>query len=95
MSLALLRAGHQVTSLDLASPPPVLNGDNFSHVRADIRDAIALKELFSQRQFDAVMHFASLIQAGESTRLPERYYQTNLVGSISLIEAMRDHGVTA
>ncbi len=93
MSLALLRAGHQVTSIDVTSPPPVLNRDNFSSFQADIRDPLALKELFSRHKFDAVMHFASLIQAGESTRLPQPYYQTNLMGSISLINAMRNHDV--
>lgn len=52
-----------------------------------------LRKAFSRRTFDAVMHFASLIQVGESVREPSKYYRTNLYGSLNLLEAMRAAGV--
>jgi UDP-glucose 4-epimerase len=45
------------------------------------------------RGFDAVMHFASFIQVGESVRQPAKYYINNVVNTLTLLEAMRSHGV--
>ena len=43
--------------------------------------------------FDAVMHFASFIQVGESMLHPAKYYQNNFVNTLTLLEAMRAHGI--
>ncbi len=67
----------------------VLFGD---FVRGSISDTILLNRVM-ETGFDAVMHFASLIQVAESVTDPGRYYQTNLVNSINLLEAMRKNGV--
>jgi len=45
------------------------------------------------RGFDAVMHFASFIQVGESLQHPDKYYQNNFVNTLTLLDAMRAHGV--
>lgn len=45
------------------------------------------------RGFDAVMHFASFIQVGESVQHPDKYYQNNVVSTLALLDAMRTHGV--
>ena len=42
---------------------------------------------------DVVMHFAGLIEAGESMKVPERYFRTNTASTLSLLEAMLRHGV--
>jgi UDP-glucose 4-epimerase len=44
--------------------------------------------------FDAVMHFASFIQVGESVQQPDKYYQNNVVNTLCLLDAMRAHGVS-
>lgn len=43
--------------------------------------------------FDAVMHFASFIQVGESVHHPDKYYLNNFVNTLTLLDAMRAHGV--
>ena len=45
------------------------------------------------RGFDAVMHFASFIQVGESLLYPSKYYHNNLANTLTLLDAMRERGV--
>jgi UDP-glucose 4-epimerase len=56
-------------------------------------DAKLLDELFRRYRFDAVMHFASLIQVGESVVEPAKYYAKNVATTRTLLEAMRGAGV--
>lgn len=62
-------------------------------VQADLADRTALDQLFASRQFDAVMHFASFIQVGESVVDPGKYYFNNVACTVNLLEAMRMAGV--
>lgn len=62
-------------------------------VEGDIRDATALDAVFSSRRFDAVMHFCALSLVGDSARLPLAYYQNNVAGTLTLLEAMQRHAV--
>lgn len=61
-------------------------------VVADLRDAQAISETLAEG-FDGVLHFAALALVGESVSHPERYYRTNVCGSLNLLEAMRTAGV--
>ncbi|XP_065622742.1 UDP-glucose 4-epimerase-like isoform X1 [Quercus suber] len=47
-----------------------------------------LEKLFSQTQFDALIHFAGLKVVGESVVNPRRYFDNNLIGTINLYEVM-------
>lgn len=88
----LLERGHQVTVLDDLSTGhagAVLCDDL---VIGDI-GGLELDALFRTRPIDAVMHFAALIQVGDSVRDPAPYYRTNVAGTLSLLDAMRRHGV--
>ncbi|HEX8988543.1 MAG TPA: UDP-glucose 4-epimerase GalE [Rhodocyclaceae bacterium] len=58
-----------------------------------IADRGFLDRLFAAHRCDAVMHFASFIQVGESVREPARYYRNNLANTQNLLDAMLDHGV--
>ena len=60
-------------------------------VKGDIRDGALLTQLFSQHQFDAVIHFAGLKAVGESVAQPLRYYQNNVAGSLQLFTTMAQH----
>jgi UDP-glucose 4-epimerase len=63
--------------------------------RGDIRDGARLDEVFARYRPAAVMHFAALIEVGESVKHPGRFYDNNVGGAISLIEAARRGGVNA
>lgn len=59
----------------------------------DISDRKSLDQLFSSRPFDAVLHFAALIEAGESMRAPEAYFRVNSAATFTLLEAMLAAGI--
>jgi UDP-glucose-4-epimerase GalE len=57
-------------------------------IEGDIRDAATLNSVFSEYQFDAVMHFAALAHVGESVTAPGKYYDVNVNGTRTLLDAM-------
>src|SRR5262245_42095684 len=57
-------------------------------IEGDIRDRAALDEVFATWRIDAVMHFAALAYVGESVLAPGRYYDTNVHGTRTLLDAM-------
>lgn len=63
-------------------------------LQGDLADRERLHEVFAGHAFDAVMHFASFIQVGESVQQPLKYYRNNVANTLNLLEAMRDAGVT-
>lgn len=92
---ALLKAGHSVTvydSLITGHRAAVPNGAIFIH--ADLSDSHTLVETFTKNKFDAVMHFAAFIEAGESMKDPARFYQNNFTNALALIETAVRAGVT-
>jgi UDP-glucose 4-epimerase len=62
-------------------------------VHGDIADRLMLDKVFRENKFDAVMHFASFIQVGESMQDPAKYYQNNVVNTLNLLNVMCAHGV--
>jgi UDP-glucose 4-epimerase len=90
----LLAAGHRVVVYDnlsrghRAAVPP-----GAELVVADTADRAALDEVFARHRIDAVMHFAALIEAGESMKHPELFFRNNSASSLTLLEAMLHHGV--
>jgi UDP-glucose 4-epimerase len=84
----LLRAGHELVVADNFSTGyrDALTGGKL--VELDIADAHALDALFAAHRFDAVFHFASFIQVGESVTEPAKYYQNNLAATLTLLQAM-------
>jgi len=55
----------------------------------DLKDRQLLEKVLRDNQIDAVMHFAALAYVGESVERPAVYYENNVVGTLSLLEAMR------
>ena len=93
VSRQLLSAGHEVTALDNleqghreAVPPGA------SLVVGDLRDRQEIDNALSAG-FDGVLHFAALALVAESVSHPERYYRTNVLGTLNLLEAMAAAGV--
>src|SRR5664279_1855973 len=91
----LLRAGHTVTVVDnliMGWREAVPAEAEF--VQADMGDEAALDQLFTGHAFDAVMHFAALIEAGESVKHPEQYFENNSARTLTLLRAMLKHRVS-
>lgn len=63
--------------------------------RGDIRDRARLTEVFERYRPAAVMHFAALIEVGESVKFPGRFYETNVGGAANVIQAAQEAGVQA
>ncbi len=86
---ALLDAGHEVVIYDnLCHARRDLVPTRADFIEGDIADRAKLEEIFGARHFDGVMHFAALIEAGESMKVPEVYFRANTAATLSLIEAM-------
>ena len=87
-SRLLLDAGHEVVVLDnLVTGFREAVAPDATFVEADIRDAGQV--LTPDAGFDAVLHFAGLIAAGESMAKPEMYWHDNVVKSLALLDAIR------
>ncbi len=92
----LLERGVEVTIFDDFSTGRrelVPGGKAVAVVKGDLMDREAVRAAFRKRRFDAVLHFASLIQVGESYKDPAKYYTHNLDTSLNLLDAMRESGV--
>jgi len=63
--------------------------------QGDIRDGDRLDEVIARHRPMALLHFAGLIEVGESVKEPGRFYDNNVAGAISLIEAARRGGIEA
>src|SRR3954462_6324342 len=61
-------------------------------VAADIRDTGKVAEILREHHVAAVIHLAASSLVGESVADPEKYYVNNLVGSLSILQAMRSAG---
>jgi UDP-glucose 4-epimerase len=89
----LLGAGHDVTVLDnLERGHRAAVPEGARLVVADLLDREAVDAAVSAG-FDGAMHFAALALVSESVSHPERYYRTNVGGTLNLLEAMADAGV--
>ena len=89
----LLDSGHEVITFDNLSSgfrDAILGG---IFVEGDLADISALDDMFTLHQPDAVMHFASYIQVGESVQHPDKYYLNNFTNTLNLMNTMVKHGV--
>ena len=59
----------------------------------DTCDLNLLRQIFSRYKIDAVMHFAAYAYVGESVTKPAKYYHNNVVGTLTLLEAMLEAGI--
>jgi UDP-glucose 4-epimerase len=94
----LAARGHQVVVFDNLSHGRLdLLGPGVDFVLGEVADRGALENLFRAAReqgnaFDAVLHLAALIEAGESMRQPETFFRNNTAATLSLLEAMLAHG---
>lgn len=91
---ALVKAGHAVTvfdSLVTGHRAAVPAGAEFIHASLD--DTHALAEALTSKKYDAVMHFAAFIEAGESMKDPGRFFRNNFSNSLQLMETAVRAGI--
>ena len=90
----LAQSGHQVTVLDNlchSQESGIPKGVRF--VNVDLADRVRVEEVLRDTKPEGVMHFAALIEAGESMQRPEIYFRNNTASTLSLLEAMLATGV--
>ncbi len=85
---ALNRAGYQVVVFDnlVAGHRAAVRYGEL--VEGDVTDVAAVREALGRHDIFAVMHFAAFLDVGESVRDPVRYYRNNVLGALSVLEAM-------
>ncbi len=91
----LLRAGdHDVIIYDnLKQGHRQAVPDDVPLVRGDLLDRKTLADVFDNFRFDAVMHFAAMLNVNESVQFPRLYYENNVLGSLNLLGEMMTHQV--
>ena len=67
-------------------------GKKIPFYQTDIRDREGLNKVFEDHSFDCCIHFAGLKAVGESVQKPLEYYENNMNGTFTLLDAMRNHG---
>lgn len=70
-----------------------ITGKKPDFYKIDLLDYEKVDKLFSEKQYDLVMHFAGLKAVGESVEKPLEYYENNVGGTINLLKSMKNHGV--
>jgi len=82
---ALDSAGYEVLVID------VVENAEYETVIADVRDQAAMLELI--KDADVVFHLAAFIEVGDSVAHPHKHVENNIVGSLNVLEAMRQNGL--
>lgn len=82
---ALVQDGHSVKNIDIRE------SKEFHTVIADVRDSERMDAEI--KDVDVVFHLASLIEAGESVKYPQKFVDYNISGTVSVLEAMRKNNV--
>jgi UDP-glucose 4-epimerase len=94
----LVKNGHQAVVFDnLSHGRRDLLPSGVDFIEGELADRSAFEEIFTTakargRPFDGVLHFASLIEAGESMLHPEQYFRNNTASTLALFEAILAHG---
>lgn len=97
----LLARGNEVTILDnldnsqkgTLKAIEEITGKLPAFIEGDVRDGSTLRTVLRDHQIDAVIHFAALKSVGESWKRPLDYFDNNISGTITLLQAMEDTGV--
>jgi UDP-glucose 4-epimerase len=93
VTLHLLKAGHRVTVLDdLSTGHADAVPDGATFVPGDLAER-AGTVLADGDPYDGVLHFAAKALVAESVEHPERYWRTNVAGTLALLDAMRVNAV--
>jgi UDP-arabinose 4-epimerase len=92
-ALALAEAGHEPVVFD-----NLVMGHEWAVqwgplIQGDLIDGDALRRVLREQRIDAVIHFAAYAYVGESVQNPRKYFDNNVSGTLSLLNAMLDAGI--
>ena len=90
---ALRRAGYRVVVFDNLIAGHRAAAKFGELVEGDVGDTAAVRAALRRHEISAVMHFAAFLDVGESVREPAKYYRNNVVGALSVLEAMARESV--
>lgn len=101
-AVELLRQGCDIVIADdysNSSPVAVerikkIAGRDFAAYRTDVTEREAVRRIFAENKIDCVIHFAGKKAVGESVQIPLSYYRTNLDAALTVLECMKEAGVT-
>lgn len=101
-AVELISAGHTVTILDNLVNSKIgvldkiaeISGARPKFYQVDLLDANGLEKVFSENNFEAVIHFAGLKAVAESVEQPLKYYENNINGALNLLGAMARRNVS-
>lgn len=99
--LELLNKGYNVVVVDNLSNSNLeglrrvqkITSKEVTFYEKDVRDSAAMEAIFSAHTIDAVIHFAAFKAVGESCKLPLKYYENNISGTVALLQVMEKFGV--
>ena len=100
-TLELLNKGYDVVVVDNFSNSSYesirrvqqITGKEVTFYEADIRNGEQMENIFKAHKFDAVIHFAAFKAVGESNRMPLKYYENNISGTVELLKIMDKYNV--
>lgn len=100
-AVELIEAGHEVvlydnlcnSSREAADAVETITGRKAPLIVGDIRDKALMTKVLREEQIDSVIHFAGLKAVGESCVKPLDYYDNNISGTVTMLEAMKETGV--
>lgn len=91
----MVAAGHEVVVYDdLSKGHRQAVSPKSELIVGNLEDRVVLAGVFQRYKFDAVMHFAASIEAGESMKTPARYFRNNTAAALVLLEQLIEHGVS-
>lgn len=99
--VVLLQKGHEVVIVDnlcnskdeAVKRIESISGKKVVFYQEDVCNKDALRKIFTAHKIDAVIHFAGLKAVGESVAIPLRYYENNLISTLSLVDVMQEFDV--
>ena len=95
----LIEKGYEVIIVDNLSNSKIevlnrlkmITNKDIPFYQDDVCDKNKLRNIFKSHSIDAVIHFAGLKAVGESTVMPLKYYENNILSTLSLIEVMKEY----
>lgn len=97
----LLKNGERIVVMDNLSNSKIemkdkirqIAGKDFLFYRADLLDKESMRKIFIENKIQSVIHFAGLKAVGESVEKPIEYYRNNVIGTLNLLEVMKEFDV--
>lgn len=91
---SLIESGHDCVVFDnLSKGHAQAIPDSVQLIEGDVADRALLENVFREHRPEAVLHFAAWIEAGESMRVPEKYFRNNSASTLTLLESMMANGI--